>query len=218
MYENHIFSSAGFCVCDAASYPRWPPGTLIGWDIFYFFSRNIAWTVTKLAIRVPLMVLQKCCYILLWSKTKMAAMDSDWLRHFWLLLKNHCMYWHQTCHKCSSNGPALVLLLFGVIENPRWPPWTLIGWDIFDFFSRTTACTGTKIATNVLLLVPKKWSDFLLLLEIQDGHYGLWLAETFSTSSQEPLHVLATNLPQMFFYCSQRVAQKGWNSTVIVTS
>ena len=86
-------------------------------------------------------------------KSKMAAMDSDWLRHFWLLLKNHCMYWHQTCHKCSSNGPAVVLLLFVVIGNPRWPPWTLIGWDIFDFFSRTTACTGTKLATNVSLMV-----------------------------------------------------------------
>ena len=109
----------------------------------------------------------------------MAARDSDWLRHFRLLLKNHCMDCHQTCHKCSSNGPADVLLLFVVIGNPRWPPWTLIGWDIFDFFSRTTACTGTKVSTNGLLVVLKKCCYFLLWSEIQDGRHGLWLAETF---------------------------------------
>ena len=129
----------------------------------------------------------------------MAAMDSDWLRHFWLLLKNHCMDCHQTCHKCSSNGPAEVLLLFVAIGNPRWPPWTLIGWDIFVFFSRTTAWTITKLTTNVPLVVLKKCWYFLLWSEIQDGHHGLWLAETFSTSSQEPLHgrctKLTTNVP-----------------------
>ena len=181
--------------------------------------------------------------------SKMAAMDSDWLRHFRLLLKNHCMddhqtfhkclssgpeevlllfvaignprwphgLWlaetfstssqnhcmddHQTFHKCLSSGPEEVLLLFVAIGNPRWPPWTLIGWDIFDFFSRTIAWTITKLSTNVCLVVLKKCCYFSLRSEIQDGRLGLWLAETFSTSSQEPLHgrslKLAINVPQM---------------------
>ena len=170
-------------------------------------------------------------------------MDSDWLRHFRLLLKNHCMDDHQTFHKCLSSGPEDVLLLFVAIGNPRWPPWTLIGWDIFDFFSRPIAWTITKLSTNVCLVVLrkccyfslqaeiqdgrlwtliswdifdffsgtiawtitklsrnvclvvlKKWFYFSLRSEIQDGSHGLWLAETFSTSSKEPLHGQSPNL------------------------
>ena len=124
----------------------------------------------------------------------MAAMDSDWRRHFRLLLKNHCMDNHLSFHKYLPRGPEEVLLLFVAIGNPRWPPWTLIVWDIFDFFSRTTACTITKVAINVLLVVLKKCSYFSLRSEIQDGRLGLWLAETFSTSSQEPLHGTITKL------------------------
>ena len=93
---------------------------------------------------------------------------------------------HQTFQKCLSSCPEEVLLLFVAIGNPRWPPWTLIGWDIFDFFSRTIAWTITKLSTNVCLVVLKKCCYFSLQSEIQDGCLGLWLAETFSTSSQEP--------------------------------
>ena len=227
-------------------YPRWPPGTLIGWDIFDFFSRTIAWTVTKLAINVPLMVLQKCCYFCCdrkskmaaldsdWlrhfrllnhcmdvlaikcssncpaevfvtfccdRKSKMAAMDSDWLRHFRLLLKNHCMYWHQTFHKWSSSGPEEVLLLFVAIGFPRWPPWTLIGWDIFDFFSRTTAGTITKLAINVPFIALQKCRYFLLRWKIPR-----WLPWTligwdifnfFSRTTAWMITKLATNVPFM---------------------
>ena len=132
-------------------------------------------------------------------------MDSDWLRHFRLLLKNHCMDDHQTFHKCLSSGPEEVLLLFVAIGNPRWPPWTLIGWDIFDFFSRTIAWTITKLSTNVCLVVLKKCCYFSLRSEIQDGRLGLWLAETFSTSSQEPLHGRSPN---------QKCLSSCWRSVV----
>ena len=50
----------------------------------------------------------------------MAAMDSDWLRHFRLLLKNHGMDDNQTYHKCSSSGPEKVLLLIVVIGRRQW--------------------------------------------------------------------------------------------------
>ena len=54
------------------------------------------------------------------------------------LLQNHCMPSHQAYYKCSSRGSEEVLLLFGVISNLRWPPWHLIGRDIY--LSRKTAC------------------------------------------------------------------------------
>ena len=104
--------------------PRWPPWKLIGWDILHSFSRTTVWTITNLATNVSFMVLRKCCYFSLHGKSKMATMDSDWLIHFRLLLKHHCMGDHQTYPKCSSSGPEKVLLLFVAIGNPRWPPWT----------------------------------------------------------------------------------------------
>ena len=35
------------------------------------------------------------------------------------------------------------------ITNPRWLLWSLIGRDIFNFFSRTTGCEVTRLAKNV---------------------------------------------------------------------
>ena len=35
-------------------------------------------------------------------------------------------------------------MFFGQIGKTRWPPWPLIGWDIFDFFSETAEQNSTK--------------------------------------------------------------------------
>jgi len=78
----------------------------------------------------------------------MAALTSDWLTHF-QLLKNGWRDLLQTYHKCSWWGPDQVLLPFKPIRNPIWPPWPLIGWHIFNFFSRTAEGLYSKLATNV---------------------------------------------------------------------
>ena len=36
-------------------------------------------------------------------------------------------------------------VFFGPIGKTRWPPWPLIGWDIFDFFSETAERNSTKL-------------------------------------------------------------------------
>ena len=36
-------------------------------------------------------------------------------------------------------------LFFGPIGKTRWPPWPLIGWDIFDFSSETAERNWTKL-------------------------------------------------------------------------
>jgi len=66
----------------------------------------------------------------------MAALASDWLICFELLLKNSRRDLHQTCHTCSLWGPGQVLLLLKLIWNPIWPPWLLIGWHIFNVWRR----------------------------------------------------------------------------------
>ena len=36
-------------------------------------------------------------------------------------------------------------VFFGLIGKTRWPPWPLIGWDIFDFSSETAEQNSTKL-------------------------------------------------------------------------
>jgi len=112
----------------------------------------------------------------------------------------------QSCHKCSLSGPDQVLLLFKQIRNPKWPPWPLIGWHIFNFFSRTAEGIYSKLATPVFYEVPNKCCYFLSRSEIQYGHPSLFLADTFSTS-QERLKGSAVNLTQM-------VLIRSWPSVV----
>ena len=48
-----------------------------------------------------------------------------------------------TGSKISMSSPKFVF--FGPIGKTRWPPWPLIGWDIFDFSSETTEGNSTKL-------------------------------------------------------------------------
>ena len=67
---------------------RWSPWPLIGWDIFNFFSETAERNSTKLHRKQDLNVLYQACIFWADQKNKMAALASDWLRHFGLLLWN----------------------------------------------------------------------------------------------------------------------------------
>ena len=51
--------------------------------------------------------------------------------------------WTLTGSKISM--PSSKYVFFGLIGKIRWPPWPLIGWDIFDFFEETTERNSTKL-------------------------------------------------------------------------
>jgi len=70
-------------------------------------------------------------------------------------------------------------------------------------FSRTVERIYSNLATNFPYEVPTKYCYFWSRSEIQYGRPGLWLADTFSTSSQERLKGSTPNLPQMFFMMFQ---------------
>ena len=269
---------------------RWPPWPLIGWDIFDFFSETADQNSTKLDRKQDLNVLYQVCVFRADRKNKMAALASDWLKHFRLLLWNRWMEFNETWQEARSQRllPSLCFLgwsekqdgrpglwlaetfstsslkplngiqrnltgskismsstkfvFFVPIGKTRWPPWPLIGWDIFDFFSETADQNSMKLDRkqdlNVLyqvcvfradrknkmaalasdwlrhfrLLLWNRWSEFnetwqearrqrpLPSLcfsgrsEKQDGRPGLWLAETFSTSSLKTLNGIQRNL------------------------
>ena len=269
---------------------RWPSWPLIGWDIFDFSSETAERNSTKLDRKQDLNVLYQICVFRADWKNKMAALASDWLRHFRLLLWNPRTEFNETWQEARSQRPLPSLcfsgrsekqdgrpglwlaetfstsslkplngiqrnltgskistsstkfMFFGLIGKTRWPPWPLIGWDIFDFFSETAERNSTKLDRkqdlNVLyqvcvfradrknkmaalasdwlrhfrLLLWNRWTEFNKIWqeartqrplpnfcfsgrsEKHDGHPGLWLAETFSTSSLKSLNEIQGNL------------------------
>ena len=77
-----------FCFFGPNGKTRWPPWPLIGWDIFDFSSETAERSATKLDRKQDLNVLYQVCVFRAVRKNKMAALASDWLRHFRLLLQN----------------------------------------------------------------------------------------------------------------------------------
>ena len=221
---------------------RWPSWPLICWDIFDFSSETAKQNSMKLDRKQDLNVLYQVCVFRADRKNKMAALASDWLRHFRLLLWNHWTESNKTWQEARSQRPLPSLCFVRPIGKTRWPPRPLIGWDIFDFYSETAERNSTKLdrkqdlsvlyqvcvfwvdrknkmaalASDWLrhfrLLLWNRWTEFnetwqearsqcplssLCFLgrsEKQDGRPGLWLAETFSTSSLKPLNGIQRNL------------------------
>ena len=80
---------------------------------------------------------------------------------------------------------ATKFVFFEPIGKPTRPPWPLIGWEIFDFFSETSERNLTKLDRNQYLNVLDPVCVFRADRNT-DMATGLWLAETFLTSSLKP--------------------------------
>ena len=89
-------SSTKFVFFGPIGKTRWPPWPLIGWDIFDFFSETAERNSTKLDRKQDLNVLYQVCVFRADRKNKMAALASDWLRHFLLLLWNRWTEFNET--------------------------------------------------------------------------------------------------------------------------
>ena len=186
-------SSTKFVFFGPIGKTRWPPWPLIGWDIFDFSYESAERNSTKLDRKQDLNVLYQVCVFRADRKNKMAALASDWLRHFRLLLWNRWTEFNETWREARSQRPLPSLcfsgwsekqdgrpglwlaetlstspmkplngiqrnltgskistsstkfVFFGPIGKTRWPPWPLIGWDIFDFSYETTELNSTKL-------------------------------------------------------------------------
>ena len=75
---------------------RWPPRPLIGWDIFDFSVETAERNSTKLDRKQDLNALYQVCVFRADQKNKMAALASDWPRHFRLLLWNRWTEFNET--------------------------------------------------------------------------------------------------------------------------
>ena len=100
---------------------------------------------SKLDRKQDLNVFYKVCVFRANRKNKMAALASDWLRHFWLLLWKRWTEFNKTWHKARSQRSLQSLCFSGRSKKTIWPPWPLIGWGIFDFSSETAERNSTKL-------------------------------------------------------------------------
>ena len=98
-------SSTTFMFLGSIGKTRWPPWPLIGWGIFDFSSETAEQNSTKLDRKQDLNVIYQVCVFRADRKSKMAALASDWLRHFRLLLWNWWMQFIETWQEARSQRP-----------------------------------------------------------------------------------------------------------------
>ena len=124
---------------------RWPPRTLIGWDIFDFSSETAEQNSTKLDRKQYLNVLYQVCVFRAYRKNKMATLASDWLRHFWLFFLKllNGIQWNLTGSKILTSSTKFVF--FGPIGKNKMSALTsdwlrhfgLLLWNIWTEFNKT---------------------------------------------------------------------------------
>ena len=146
-------SSSKFVFFGPIRKTRWPPWPLIDWDIFDFFSETTEGNSTNLYRKQDLNVLYQVCVFRADQKNKMAALASDWLRHFRLLLWNHWTELNQTWQEARSQCPLPSLCFSGRSEKQDGRP----GLWLAETFSTSPLkplngiqrnFTGSKISTS----------------------------------------------------------------------
>ena len=210
--------------------------------IFDFSSETAERNSKKFDRKQDLNVRYQVCVFRADRKNKMAALGSDWLRRFRLLLWNCWTEFNKTWQEAKSQRPLPSLCFsgqsekqdgrpglwladtfsasplkplngvqrnltgskismsstefafFGLIGKTKWPPWPLIGWDIFDFSSETAERNSTKLVLVARSQCPLASLCFSGWSKKKHGHPGLWLAETFSTSPLKLLNGIQRNL------------------------
>ena len=187
-------SSTKFVFFGPIGKTRWPPWPLIGWDISDFSSETAEWNLTKLDRKQDLNVLYKVC-VFRANRKKQDGRPGLWLAETFStspLKPLNGIQRNLTGSKISMSSTKFVV--FVPIGKTRWPPWPLIGWDIFNFSSETAERNSTKLDGKQDLNVLYQICVFSCRFEKQDGRPGLWLAETFLTSPLKRLKGILRNL------------------------
>ena len=127
-------SSTKFVVFGPIGKTRWPPWTLIDWDIFDFSSETAEWNETKLDRKQDLNILYQVCIFWADQKNKMAALACDWLIHFRLFLWNRWTGFNETWQEARISTSSTKFLFCGPISKEKWPP---SGW----FLKKVAYCS-----------------------------------------------------------------------------
>ena len=115
-------SSTKFVFFGPIGKTTWLPWSLIGWDIFDFYSETNEPNSTKLDRKQDLNVLYQVFVFRADRKNKMAALASDWRRHFRLLFWNPWMDFNTTWQEARSQHPLPNLSFPGRSVNKKGRP------------------------------------------------------------------------------------------------
>ena len=110
------------CVFRANLKARWAPRPLIGWDIFDFSLETTERNSTNLDRKQDLNALYQVCVFWVDRKNKMAALASDLLRHFRLLIWNCWTEFNKTWQEARSQSPLPSLCFSGRSEKQDGRP------------------------------------------------------------------------------------------------
>ena len=158
-----LMSSTMFVFFGPIGKTRWLPWPLIDWDIFDFSSETAERNSTTLDRKQDLNVLYQVCVFRVDRKNKMAALASDWLRHFWLLLWNRWTEFNTTWQEAWSRHPLPNLRFSGRSEKQDGRP----GLSLTETFSTSPLeplngiqrnLTGSKISMSSFKFV-FFWAD-----------------------------------------------------------
>ena len=172
-------SSTKFVFFGPIGKTRGPPWPLIGWDIFDFSSVTAEWNSTKLERKQDINALYQVCVFRADRKNKMAALASDWLRHFRLLLWKRWTEFNKIWWEARSRCPLPSFNFLGWSEKQNGRP----GLWLAETFSTSPLKPLNRIQRNLTgskLSMPS--TTFVFFRQIGKKQNGLWLAETFSTS------------------------------------
>ena len=118
----------------------------LGWlRHFDFSSETVEQNSTNLDMKQDFNILYQVCDFRA-DRKKQDGRPGLWLAETFStspLKPLNRIQWNLTGSKISMSSTKFVF--FGPIGKTRWPPWPLIGWDIFVFSSETAEWNSTKL-------------------------------------------------------------------------
>ena len=150
VFEHYLFSApepkAQVHYCDhALSVVRPSVRPSLTFHILDFSSKSAARNSTKLDRKQDLNVLYQVC-VFRADRKKQDGRPGLWLAETFStspLKPLNRIQRNLTGSKISTSSTKFVF--FGPLGKTRWPPWPLIGWDIFNFSSETAEWNLTKL-------------------------------------------------------------------------
>ena len=123
-----------------------PPWPLIGWDIFDFSSETTERSSIKLDRKQDLKALHQVGVFQV-DRKKQNGLPGLWLAEtFWTSPLKTLNGIQRNLKGSKIAMPSIkFVFFFWPIEKTKWLPWPLIGWDIFDFSSKTTERNSMKL-------------------------------------------------------------------------
>ena len=166
--------------------------SVVNFSHFDFSSETPEQNSTKLDRKQELNILYQVCVFQADWKNKMAALASDWLRHFRLLLWNHWTKFNETWQEARSQCPLQSLCFLGRLEKQDGRPGL---WLAETFSTSLKLLNGIQrnLARSKISMSSTKFAFFWLIGKTRWPPWPL-IGWDILTSLLKPLNGIQQNL------------------------